>query len=332
MVHRVSGETFQRVVDSALDDEHGVFVHGLSDKVPTSLVLFAHGLNGHRYKTWENFPEFLLQARTDLDVGLYGYTSGIKRYARRDMVDLGAQAQHFASQLRMLEYHRIVLVGHSMGGLLCMGAVRELLEDRLTGDDPQPAIDRISGLFLLATPLAGSLRVRWPLSWTVDGKVLRAHSDYVGGLHRTFADRVEMNGRPPSDHHKIWLPTFSASATLDRLVDKMSSRLGVPASQCTYVRGSHTSIVKPRSPGSDIFTWFCSKLDRCLVDPEGGPPPLGLRVPTQREGGQVPGGTAPKIHINITPDQMPEVVRTIAALRLEEETSIDINILPREGD
>ena len=56
-------------------------------------------------------------------------------------------------------------------------------------------MDRIAGLFLMATPEAGSLRVP-PLIWrlSLDARVLRAHSPFVTEVNKRFADRVDTDG------------------------------------------------------------------------------------------------------------------------------------------
>jgi pimeloyl-ACP methyl ester carboxylesterase len=117
-----SPETF---VDS--DAHEPIIVHGASETMPGQLILFVHGLNGHRYRTWGRFP-LLFRDHTHYDIGLYGYTSGYGRISKLS-AKFDMQAEELAHQLRDCAYPQIVLIGHSMGGLLCMAAIETYLTE-----------------------------------------------------------------------------------------------------------------------------------------------------------------------------------------------------------
>ena len=138
--------------------EEALTIHKRSDG-NTALVIFVHGFGGSRYgekSTWGNFPQFLFEDIPELDVGLYEYRTLFGRMASPGKsVSLPDEAEAFADIIRdRKEYQRVFLIGHSMGGLLCMAAIAHLLDSR-----QQDVILRIGGLILMATPQAGSQRV-----------------------------------------------------------------------------------------------------------------------------------------------------------------------------
>jgi pimeloyl-ACP methyl ester carboxylesterase len=96
-------------------------------------------------------------------------------YANSMVMPLRDHAALLAEAIRDEACTRAVLIGHSMGGIVCLAAVQKLIDDWLRTKDGRMAIDRIAGVILMAAPLAGSLRAFTPLSWVVtDGLVLRA--------------------------------------------------------------------------------------------------------------------------------------------------------------
>ncbi len=229
---QTSLDTYERSADPLV-------VHGLSQDPSVQLVLFVHGLNGHRYKTWGSFPG-LLSAAMACDVGLYGYASGLKR-VRRLSAAFDKQAEELAHQLRDSPYERVVLIGHSMGGLLCMAAVRNLI-DGLARD----TVDRIAALFLVGTPQAGSRRVPFFSRYlSPDLKVLHAHSATLTDIQRRFTDHVVPTALKQTYGSQSVIPTYAVMGTADKWVDDLSAGLGIPSSQTKRVSGSHTDIAKP---------------------------------------------------------------------------------------
>ena len=80
------------------DADEPIIVHGASESTPNQLVLFVHGLNGHRYKTWGRFPH-LFSDLIQYDIGLYGYASGFERVSKLSAT-FDKQAEELAHQLR----------------------------------------------------------------------------------------------------------------------------------------------------------------------------------------------------------------------------------------
>ena len=95
-----------------------------------ALIIFVHGLGGSRYgpkATWGFLPRFVFEDFPDVDVGLYEYVTLFRRLKFWESIDLSKEAVVFADLIRdVTSYEVVILVGHSMGGLLCQAAVVSL--------------------------------------------------------------------------------------------------------------------------------------------------------------------------------------------------------------
>ena len=242
----------------------------------SAIVLFVHGLGGDRYATWGNFPAFLFQELPGCDIGLYSYRTFLGRIKFWRSISLDAEAEAFANLLRGLEgYDSIVLVGHSMGGLLCKAVVAYLVDSLETA-----TLDRIKGEVLMAAPQLGSLWIpRAFASLTSDTRALSAHSDFVRRIEKTFTNRV--NARASTgDPSLIPLPVWIVAAANDRWVDPLSAGVGIPDVQKMLVRGLHTEIVKPTSTTSDAYVYVRRLIQTvCNTEPRLLPTAIELHQP-----------------------------------------------------
>jgi pimeloyl-ACP methyl ester carboxylesterase len=141
------------------------------------LVIFVHGLGGSRYgtnSTWGNFPKFLYEDILNADIGLYSYRTALGRLKFWKSTKIEAQAEILATRIRELQkYKSIVLIGHSMGGILAKGAIAHLAKT-----NQKKVLKRLNGLFLMASPQLGSLKIpRLFRRLSPDAWVLAPHSD-----------------------------------------------------------------------------------------------------------------------------------------------------------
>jgi pimeloyl-ACP methyl ester carboxylesterase len=265
VVRFVEQSYFARPDPSGSGAGEPLIVHRRHNQANSQLVMFVHGLNGSRYGTWGSFPNLLFEDRVSVDIGMYDYASGLRRIRPGVSFDLEAHARQVADLVRDLIYDEVVLIGHSMGGLLCKAAITDLLDSQTETADGRLAVQRIIGLFLMATPQAGSLRVPRPI-WELssDAQVLRAHSPLVTKVAERFTDRVSGDGRRRPKLGSVNIRTFAVVATGDKWVDRLSAGLGVPRDHTKNVRGSHTSIVKPTSKDDDLYRWLVTHLDYCF--------------------------------------------------------------------
>jgi hypothetical protein len=230
----------------------------------TQNIMFVHGLNGRRYSTWGKFAGLFFEDYPSMDVALYDYASGLRRI-RRGSVNLSDQAILLAEAVREEDYTQTVLVGHSMGGLLCMAAVQKMIDSQLCAKDGTPVVDRIAGVFLMATPLAGSLRVIPPFGLFSDGRVLRAHSSFTREINSCFTNKLIINcaGNGLIDQ-KHCVPTYAVIGLRDKWVDRYSSGVSIPANQMKHAPRTHTGVIKPSSREDDVYNWVRLRVGDCL--------------------------------------------------------------------
>lgn len=229
-----------------------------------SLLVFVHGLGGSRYgpgATWGRFPAFLYDDLPQVDIGMYQYRTAAGRLGWGKSIELEDEARVFADLIRdqLKNYKRIVLIGHSMGGLLCKAAIHRLVETA-----EHDALNRIAGLVLMATPQLGSLRVPRLLSaLSFDARALQPHGRLVLKINNTFENHIALDERV-STLRRTTIPTWAVEAVHDRWVDSLSAGIGLTSSRIKVVRGSHTSIVKPADRDSDVYPWVKERIEIAL--------------------------------------------------------------------
>ena len=252
-VEIIHNDEFEKPTHGSVDPDEPLVIHCRErDGRNRSLAIFVHGLGGSRYATWGDFPKFLYEDVHELDVALYSYRTALRRLKLTASIDLEKEAEVFADLLRdcSTTYRRIFLIGHSMGGLLIKTAIKDLI-DRAE----RAALQSVGGLFLLAAPQAGSVRVPQSLSWlSRDMRALRPHSKLTAAVTRTFADRVAVSADGAGQKDYV-IPTWIVAGAEDFWVDSLSAGLGVPANRRKTVRRSHTGVVKPKSKQDDTYRW-----------------------------------------------------------------------------
>jgi tetratricopeptide (TPR) repeat protein len=266
-------ELLKKIVDEPL------LVHQRQDG-KKDIIIFVHGLGGRRYdstwgwlpkflkdSTWGRFPEFLYEDFPQLDVGLYEFRTLLRRAKFWESVSLSDEARVFAGIIRDIAgYETIILVGHSMGGLLCMAAITDLINT-----NQKKALLRIGGLILMATPQTGSQRVPTPLSWvSKDFRALRPHGEFVARLHETLTNHRVVLDETRAQAGDTVIPTWAVLGVSDHWVDSLSAGLHLPEERKRTVRGSHTAIVKPPSKRSDAYEYVRDRIREAFSLREAG--------------------------------------------------------------
>ena len=248
--------------------EEPLILHRHSETQP-NLAILVHGLGGTRYGTWRNFPRFLFEDFPKLDIGLYSYRTSWRRLKLTASIELEREAAVLADLIRDTRetYARVILIGHSMGGLLSKAAIKDLI-DRGEMD----TLDRVSGLFLIASPQAGSLWIPPFLTrFSKDLRALKPHGELVTAIAETFNDRVTFEMRPNATS-KIVIPTWIVTASEDLWVSRLSSGLHLPSHRRKHVRGSHTQVVKPRARTEDTYQWVAGRIRQIIAEPADARP------------------------------------------------------------
>jgi pimeloyl-ACP methyl ester carboxylesterase len=244
-------------------DDHQVVIHRRTGSSSSQLVIFVHGLGGQRYgrkSTWGNFPKFIFEDMPGVDVGLYKYETLWDRLRLGAQIPLETEADAFAGMIRdeFAGYRDIILIGHSMGGLLCKALITRLVHDGRTD-----LLDRIAGLFLLASPQIGSLRVPRMLTWlSQDARALKPHSALALDIARTFEDHLLVD-RDAVSYDRPVIPTYAVLGASDFWVDQLSAGIGLPTKQKKVASGTHTAVVKPASKDSPIYQWVRDQVNIC---------------------------------------------------------------------
>jgi pimeloyl-ACP methyl ester carboxylesterase len=212
------------------------------------LIILIHGLmprggKGDRYKYWHNMPQLLFEEFPDCDVGLYYYVSGISRFKFSKSLPLPSEAETLSTELVGLsEYDRVVLVGHSMGGILARGGLADLYVQIRKGTR---ALQRIAGVVLVASPTLGSLRVPW---WSVlfsrDMRALYPHNSYLQSIWSILSNHCDpvFRGTAAATGARN-IPVWALLASNDFWVDKMTASSTMPQDQVHRIRGTHSSVV-----------------------------------------------------------------------------------------
>ncbi len=194
----------------------------------STLVLLLHGLGSNVDRTWSKAAPVLFADPGLVHVDFEGWNyATTKLKSRIPMKRVEAPLHEIASTLdqeiarHQEKYARVVVMAHSLGGLLVMAAVGHLL----LSARPE-RIQRLAGLGFVATPVAGShiselLDQVWNLFGISDHtRDTKLSSSWRKMLERTFTHMVAQAGSQPDlwDPHRRWVPVHSFRALEDEAV------------------------------------------------------------------------------------------------------------------
>jgi len=215
----------------------------------TGLVVFVHGFSGDARSTWEDFPK-LLPLDADLrgyDFCFWGYPTSVnplnvlKRLVWSDNPDLNTLGHGLRALLDNATrgYRKIILAGHSMGGLIIqLFILEELSHQRRTH------LDRLTEVILCGTPSDGLVKAS--LISLLNPQA--ADMSWFGGLIRDL--RYQWR-RLIDDRRAEAPPPFRLTLVAgmeDKFVPQSSSLDPFPFDEKEIVPGNHTRMVKPGSP------------------------------------------------------------------------------------
>jgi pimeloyl-ACP methyl ester carboxylesterase len=233
-------------------------------------VLFVHGFMGNPDGTWrtpkamKSFPELLLE-----DPGLGDFD--VFKFKYKTSPFSGPSIKNIAQQLETeidasLASYRLVLLAHSMGGLVCMQYIVNRLEK--AGSLP------VTGLLLYGTPTTG---VEWVNISKILGvfkglkkllssqlEELGAASTFLEELHGNWILRVVNGGfsREPSNR-RAWIPVRVVTGNEDWVVQEHSAKGVYGQIDWCPVQLDHTSLVKPHDHKHVCYKRAAEFLARC---------------------------------------------------------------------
>ncbi|HFG2036624.1 TPA: esterase/lipase family protein [Vibrio cholerae] len=125
-------------------------------------VVFIHGLGGHYEKTWLSstpdkgfWPNWLSEEIDNIAIWSVGYINPISRWGSPKAMHFTDRAKdilHRLSQEPLFRDGEIILVGHSMGGLM----IKQMFHYADRSSEVQSIMGRVTKVSLLATPHRGS--------------------------------------------------------------------------------------------------------------------------------------------------------------------------------
>lgn len=265
-------------------------VHSAS--APDALhVVFVHGLGGEAHSTWMHNPKdhttlwpSWIGEEVGCNVWVAGYGAALSGWtdAAMHLSELG-EALFAALQVEQaLQGHRIVLVGHSLGGLVIKSGMTQA---QALGDPLRVTLlERIAGVVFVGTPHQGSslatvadklrlvLRTNAQVTNMVSDdawlKVLNGQFRYLQ-VQRSFGVRVFFESKGVFIGHRIF---GLALGGRQLIVDRNSSDPGIAGVIPTAIDGDHIEIAKPKSRQALIHKALVEFLKGTASGPEGTPP------------------------------------------------------------
>lgn len=206
-------------------------VHIISGDAKKGLIVFIHGWNGDSKKTWKRFPDLFKSDKRYLGFGVQSFD--YPTYMLRRNLTITQLADWIERDIRKAASEvgtsRIVIVAHSMGGLIAREVVLlRILDGRL----PSPAV-----LIEIGTPHSGAdpAKLASVLGISRDlTAAMKANSNYLTDLRVRWG---RASGRPP---------TVCFSSPQDKVVPQSSA-----FDQCddfqSYPQWGHSEMVKPQN-------------------------------------------------------------------------------------
>ena len=246
----------------------------------TQAVLFVHGFTGNAAETWRDggstpFPHLICAdpKLTDFDVFIFNYKTNFLRPP-----PIGNISQQLGAQINQwLTGRRVVLIAHSMGGLVCM----QYIINNLVVGRPLP----VAGLMMYGTPMTGIELLRYAalggsalaLKLPVIGSVVRGvfgnkqlrdmsrGSEYLGRLFADWVARAVNGGNfdlDPTD--RIWIPVKVVTGNDDWVVPEDSAKGFYGDTDWFNVSDrSHIELVKPSGTGDVVYQYAATFLAKC---------------------------------------------------------------------
>lgn len=228
----------------------------------TSHVIFIHGLNGHPLDTWQSLLEpkecWLNWLDKDIDnvaVWTVGYEASISLWTGAAM-HLTDRARNVLERILLepkLQAGKIILVGHSLGGLVIKQLLRTAEGMVHKRKDVAGFLERINGIAFIATPHSGS-----DLASKGDRiRVLLRPTAATASLVRNDANLRDLN---------IWYRDWSDKFNITHLILTETQPTGIfgyivkpdnsdpgLSTHPICIDANHETICKPKNSSSDIY-------------------------------------------------------------------------------
>jgi pimeloyl-ACP methyl ester carboxylesterase len=218
------------------------------------LLLFIHGLGGSK-KSFGDFEKYIKEDSSleEYEVDYYEYPT-IKLYNPISWI-IAAKIQSLADGLRTdivtryKRYDYIVLIGHSMGGLISKQYLLDEEENILNFSNP------VKKVVMYGTPNIGSDYSKWFLSFNPQIRQLNRDSDFIEFLNRSLKK------------HKLidYIDFYYVIGDKDRIVNRLSASNFWDTKFYSIPNKSHAmgnGVAKPKSKEDRTFTLLKNFLEK----------------------------------------------------------------------
>jgi tetratricopeptide (TPR) repeat protein/predicted alpha/beta hydrolase family esterase len=218
------------------------------DTEADTAVLFVHGFTGDGIGTWGEYPERL---RNDpelagIDLFFWQYPTKLNPFelVSRSFWSADPDIEMIGQSLRTLlgtrlsDYGRLMMVAHSMGGLVVQTFVIEEIERGAAEH-----LDRLTEIILYATPSGGlesARRFRWFKKQVADMSLV---GPFITGLRKAWITHVDGRRADPARPWRFRLTLVAGQR--DKFVPEESSLEPFPLDEHEVVPGNHVELVKP---------------------------------------------------------------------------------------
>lgn len=208
-----------------------------------NLIIFIHGLFGSK-KTWENEDGksilellYIDEIKENFDFGVFIYKTNIRKkwcFIKKDQLNIRENSEILATEINIKgqDYENIILVGHSMGGLIA----KQYLLDNLEAN-------KISTYISIATPHLGSKLAKYNFFYKhIQIKELDYNNGYLKNLNNQW---ISFQDKLPTSYYFY--------GAYDKIVEKNSAIPFAEAKNVFAFSENHTSIVKVQKQNSIII-------------------------------------------------------------------------------
>lgn len=237
-----------------------------------NLVIFVHGFNSNSVDAWGKFPSLMQDDASleDFNIVLYEYTTTLWHSVDSIPNEGNALASFLTDTFtgRTPSYRRIILVGHSMGGLVVIHALLNLELDH-----SDVLFKQDLRVVTFGTPFMGvqntDLLPPFLTNKQTDSMAAlnNEHHELRRGWNQRFNQELNTDRNPTPQ-----VPLYSFYGVKDDFVTRTSACALVRI--CEAVDGDHVSMVKPSSPKNLAYT----KVKQISSDPSSKEPSSFLDV------------------------------------------------------
>jgi pimeloyl-ACP methyl ester carboxylesterase/tetratricopeptide (TPR) repeat protein len=217
-------------------------------------IVFTHGFTGEMLETWQGFPELLTQDTELSGYNFYfwGYPTALKlhyaltKYFWEDDPNLDTLGRGLRTLLdhTVEPYDKLVLVGHSMGGLV----IQAFILEEIRKGKPSTHLDRLTEVILYGTPSGGLQKAGWGAFFKNQLADMDDGGPFIATLGRGWQELID-DSRSDANRAAQFRLTLVAGMK-DTFVPQEAALRPFPLDEQEICPGNHTEMVKPAVVGT----------------------------------------------------------------------------------